>query len=261
MPSATHHQETLAHAINRMLAQGYSPKQVAGQVHRWHPTISPTQARSLIRAAGNPAAHTHTTYSLHSTARRVGIPVHASAYRTPQTQTKRHHGGNLFGAFLGAAGSAATGVTHGGEWVEHEGAHLGSAMSREAYRHAGAISAVAGMAAFVPGVGEVAAPVAIGFGALAAYHDRHHPVAVALDVGGVLAGGAALRLATRAGRLEEAAQEAWRLGPIPRWLQSDAAVLRSRARLVSASSFGLSVASAYPRPWVRNWSSLNPRRW
>lgn len=46
--SSSGSEESLMHAIQRMSAQGYSQKQVAGQVRRWHPNLSSGMAEMLV---------------------------------------------------------------------------------------------------------------------------------------------------------------------------------------------------------------------
>lgn len=95
--------ETLAHAVTRMLAQGYSAAQVEGQVRRWHPNMSSTQARSLVKAGRNPVAHQGTAAALPRTAGGPGAPKHASS-------------GGLLNHFFGTAGSV---IRHPVRAVEH----------------------------------------------------------------------------------------------------------------------------------------------
>jgi hypothetical protein len=114
--------------------------------------------------------------------------------------------------------------------------------------HAGAISAIASGAALIPGVDVIAAPAAVGFGALAAYKDRHHPVALALDIAGAASGAGALAIAGKAGDLEKAASAAWRNETVAGWLRTDASTLHHRALVVSFGSFGLSAFALHPHP-------------
>ena len=109
-PTATRasHTETLPHAIERMLEQGYSRQQVEGQVRRWHPGWSPAQVRSEMNVAKNPVAHTTKNDRLPRTAPTTRTPKHASTNCTPLVH-RQHHGGIL-----------AT-VERGGDWTLHHG--------------------------------------------------------------------------------------------------------------------------------------------
>lgn len=82
--------ETLDHAIRRMRHQGYSVQQVAGEIRRWHPGISPAQARSMVRAVANPVPHVTRTATPPQRAPRTATPIHASHNCTPLVHTKRH---------------------------------------------------------------------------------------------------------------------------------------------------------------------------
>lgn len=87
--------ETLAHAVDRMRRQGYSTQQLAGQIRRWHPGLSPTQARSIVRAARNPVAHVNRTAALPRTAHRTATTSDAAANCTPLIQRQRRETGHL----------------------------------------------------------------------------------------------------------------------------------------------------------------------
>lgn len=151
--------------------------------------------------------------------------------------------GNCLSDAASATADAATSLASA--WEAGAGEAL-CYLVHDASAHAAAISAIASGLALIPGVDIVAAPVAVGFGAVAAYNDRHHPIALVLDIGGTLSGAGAFAIAVKAGGLERAASAAWRLGPIADWLRADAAALKTRALVLSVAAFGISAVATYP---------------
>jgi RHS repeat-associated protein len=109
-----------------------------------------------------------------------------------------------------------------------------SPVAKYLYNHSGQIAAIAAAFSFVPG----ADVVAIGFGGLAAYKDRHHPLALTLDVVGAASGGVGLRLGRLAEGFDRAASE-MRYAKYARWLRQDAAALRHQSGVFKWAAFGL----------------------
>lgn len=117
---ASQHQAgaTLGPAIERMLKH-YSPEQVAGQIHRWHPDWSAGQIRSQMNAAGSSGASSGTS-APPRTPRIVATATHASANLAPGH--KRHGGWELELAAIGgsiaySAYFAARGAYHAANYV------------------------------------------------------------------------------------------------------------------------------------------------
>lgn len=132
--TTSHHPETVGHAVDRMLSQGYSPGQVEGQIRRWHPDWPSSQIKSEVHAVNNPTAHAPKTHAIPKTASVALAPRHAAGNCTPlvQRQIRRHHAGG----FLGGIIEGATGAIHAGEhaagWAGQESARGARAVGRAA---------------------------------------------------------------------------------------------------------------------------------
>jgi hypothetical protein len=123
---------------------------------------------------------------------------------------------------------------------------FGPAGEKAAYNHSPQIAGTLGVISLFPG-GEVAAPFAVVFGAVAAVKDRHHPAAAALDAGSVLGTGASMRLAELAASLDRAAST-MRYAKYADWLRADAAALRNQKTAADFVAAGLSgLALGYGR--------------
>lgn len=135
--------ETLGHAIDRMLDQGWSEKKVEGQVHRWNPHMSPTHIRSMVRAADNPVAK-RGRLLLPETSNRATTTSHASFHTTPNSHHKSHSwlggvAGDIGGGFEWAGKTAARGEgwaehkeARGAKWASHQVVRGGEWAIREA---------------------------------------------------------------------------------------------------------------------------------
>src|SRR5581483_2687854 len=194
---AARHSETLPQAIQRMRNQGYSVDQVAGQIRRWHPGISPTQARSMVKAAGNPIPHVTARTASPPPVRvsRLLVPVHAS-----------RRGGSFLGGIVGelegAGGYVAHEAARGAHWAERHPDTVATALALATLVAAGPL-----------GVGlELAAGAASAYGARRALR-RGDYLGAALDFGAIGVGGGALyaRVEERiAGRLADETEQSAR---------------------------------------------------
>jgi hypothetical protein len=109
-PPSPYRAETLPHAIDRMLLQGYSSKQVEGQIQQWHPSWSPAQIRSEIKASRNPGSAPRATQQPPRSSGRVVTLDHASRSFTPNQPSDESRRGHRNGGLLGRIEQVAESV-------------------------------------------------------------------------------------------------------------------------------------------------------